>query len=45
MVIAAPFHTVRLLLGVVLVACLIPVAYSYFIYRRLEGRHPPEGDA
>jgi len=46
MVIVAPFHVMRLLLlGVVLVACLIPVVYSYFIYRRLEGRHPSEGDA
>jgi len=44
MVIAAPFHAMRLLLGVVLSACLIPVAYSYFIYRRLEGRHSSEGD-
>lgn len=44
LVVAAPFHAMRLPLGVVLSACLIPVAYSYFIYRRLEGRHSSEGD-
>lgn len=45
-VIAAPFHVMhRLWLGVVLVACLIPAVYSYFIYRRLERRDSSEGDA
>jgi uncharacterized membrane protein len=32
-------------LAAVVVVVLIPHAYSYFIYRRLEGRHSPEGDA
>lgn len=34
-----------MLMSVVLAAALIPVAYSYFSYRRLEGRHSSEGDA
>lgn len=46
MVIAAPIPAVRWLsLGVVAVACLAPAVCSYFIYRRLEGLHPSEGDA
>lgn len=32
-------------LAVVVVVLLIPHVCSYFIYRRLEGRHPSEGDA
>ncbi|MEW9623898.1 SdpI family protein [Rhodanobacter geophilus] len=31
-------------LAAVVVVLLIPAIYSYFIYRRLEGRHSPEGD-
>lgn len=30
-------------LATVLAAALIPAVYSYFIYRRLEGRHPSSG--
>lgn len=32
-------------LAAVVIVVLIPAIYSYFIYRRLEGRHPSEGDA
>jgi uncharacterized membrane protein len=35
----------RWTLAVVVVVVLLPAIYSYFIYRRLEGRHPSEGDA
>lgn len=46
MVIAAPIPAALWLsLGAVVVACLVPAVCSYFIYRRLEGRGPSEGDA
>lgn len=47
MVVAALAGAVRgrLLLAVIVVVALVPVVYSYFVYRRLEGRHPSEGKA
>lgn len=33
----------RWLLAVIVVVLLLPAGYSYFIYRRLEGRHPSSG--
>jgi uncharacterized membrane protein len=45
MVIAAPIPAVRWLsMGIVAVAFLVPAVCSFFIYRRLEERHPLKGD-
>jgi uncharacterized membrane protein len=46
MVVAALAGAVRgWLLAVILVVVLIPAAYSYVIYQRLEGRGPSKGDS
>ena len=46
MVVVAPIPAARWLsMGAVAVAFLVPAVCSYFIYRRLEGRHSSEGDS